>query len=182
MSKLPINIESNVAEVAAKFSSQITQPWLLVDSASQSLYVIKDGDQACRYIVSTSKYGMGCQQDSFKTPLGAHQIAQRIGGDSELNEIFEGRVATGKIGKVLTEKESSGVDLILTRICWLQGIEKDKNCGNGIDSYQRYIYIHGTHEEGLLGTPASHGCVRMLNSDVVRLYEQVAVGTFVYIK
>lgn len=153
----------------------------MVDSTSQSLYVIKDGAQICRYIVSTSKYGMGCQQDSFKTPLGAHKIAERIGGDNELNEIFEERKATGKIGNVLREKESSGIDLILTRICWLQGIEKNKNCGGGIDSYQRYIYIHGTHEEGLLGTPASHGCVRMSNQDIAALYEQVSLGTFVYI-
>ena len=49
-------------------------------------------------------------------------------------------------------------------------------------SFDRYIYIHGTHEEGLIGTKASHGCIRMFNNDVIYLYDIVKKGTKVYIK
>ncbi len=180
MSQWPNSLDNTVPLVQKKFSSQITSPWLLVDSTSQQLYLINNG-LFKTYTVSTSKYGLGCQQDSLKTPVGAHQIAQKIGGTNQLNEIFVARVGTGKLAEIIYEKSCSNQDLILTRILWLQGLEQGKNCGEGIDSFQRYIYIHGTQEEGLLGTPASHGCVRISNSDIVDLYAKVSVGTFVYI-
>ncbi|MBD3307946.1 L,D-transpeptidase family protein, partial [candidate division KSB3 bacterium] len=65
---------------------------------------------------------------------------------------------------------------------WLQGMEPGVNKGKGIDSHARYIYIHGTPEEGLIGQPASHGCIRMDNRDVIDLFDQVNEGTFVEIQ
>jgi hypothetical protein len=41
--------------------------------------------------------------------------------------------------------------------------------------------LHGTNEEGTIGEAVSHGCVRMYNDDVERLYALVPVGTPVYI-
>jgi len=41
--------------------------------------------------------------------------------------------------------------------------------------------IHGTDDVGSLGSAASHGCVRMAVPDVVELYDQVDVGTPIYI-
>jgi lipoprotein-anchoring transpeptidase ErfK/SrfK len=41
--------------------------------------------------------------------------------------------------------------------------------------------IHGTDDTGSLGTAASHGCVRMAIPDVIELYDQVPVGTPIYI-
>jgi lipoprotein-anchoring transpeptidase ErfK/SrfK len=181
LSQLPINLENACLEIVERFSSNITDPWLIVDSSTQQLYLINGKSQSHKFQISTSKYGLGCQQDSLMTPTGAHQIAQKIGGDNKANEIFVGRVATGEKAEILGEKKTSDKDLILTRILWLQGLEKNKNCGEGVDSFQRYIYIHGTHEEGLLGSPASHGCVRMSNTDIIDLYQKVSVGTFVYI-
>ena len=181
LSQLPINLESACLEAVGEFYNNITNPWLLVDSSTQQLYLINSKSQSRKFPISTSKYGMGCQQDSLKTPTGAHQIAQKIGGENEANEIFAGRVATGEKADILSERKSSNLDLILSRILWLRGLEENKNCGDGVDSFQRYIYIHGTHEEGLLGSPASHGCVRMSNTDIIDLYQQVSVGTFVYI-
>jgi hypothetical protein len=145
------------------------------------MFVIDHLSLICTYSVSTSKYGIGCEQDSFKTPSGAHKIAKKIGAEGKLNEIFVGRVATGEITNIVREKKYSNLDLILTRILWLQGLEGKRNCGEGIDSFQRYIYIHGTHEEGLLGVPASHGCIRMANNDIVKLFDSVDEETFVYI-
>ena len=164
-----------------KFADQITQPWLLVDTTKQALLVLNGDVEIGRYAVSTSKYGNGCQQDSLQTPLGAHIIAQRIGGDQPAGEVFVGRQPSGELAEIVRSKTATELDLILTRILWLKGIEQDKNFGQGCDSYDRYIYIHGTHEEGLLGTPASHGCVRMSNADVIELYDRVVEGTFVYI-
>jgi len=47
------------------------------------------------------------------------------------------------------------------------------NAGPGIDSYDRSIYLHGTNQEQLLGEPASHGCIRLSNRDVMELYDLV---------
>ena len=92
-----------------------------------------------------------------------------------------GRVFYSQIATIHNDKTQSKTDDITSRILWLEGIEQGKNKGVGMDSYLRYIYIHGTSEEGRLGTPASHGCIRMKNKDVIDLYNKVEVGTLVLI-
>ncbi|MGO4526320.1 L,D-transpeptidase [Microvirga sp. 2MCAF35] len=42
--------------------------------------------------------------------------------------------------------------------------------------------IHGTNRPSSIGTYASYGCIRMLNEDIVDLYEQVSVGTRVVVE
>ena len=175
------NIASLLVEISTKYSAQLTSIWILVHIADQKLYVIEHGREQCNFTVSTSKFGSGCKQDSLQTPIGAHVIAKKIGQGKPLGEIFSGRKPTGQIADICHTNEATGQDLILTRIMWLKGLEQNKNSGKDCDSYQRYIYIHGTHEEGLLGTPASHGCVRMSNKDVIELYNRVDEGVFVYI-
>ena len=91
------------------------------------------------------------------------------------------RLYTGEIAKIYKDKRKSETDDITTRILWLEGLEEGINKGRGIDSFKRYIYIHGTSEEGLLGTPSSHGCIRMGNKDVIELYNIIEVGTLVLI-
>ncbi|MDJ0737160.1 MAG: L,D-transpeptidase [Nostocaceae cyanobacterium] len=44
------------------------------------------------------------------------------------------------------------------------------------------IGFHGTPNEDLVGTPVSHGCLRMRNRDVRLLYEQVSMGTTVQVR
>ena len=175
------HITSLLAEVSAKYSDQLTPTWLFVHIGNQKLYVIERDHEQCNYTVSTSKFGIGCKQDSLQTPTGAHVIAQKIGQGKPMGEIFSARQATGQIADIHHTDEATGQDLILSRIMWLKGLENNKNSGEGCDSYQRYIYIHGTHEEGLLGIPASHGCVRMSNDDVIELFNCVDEGAFVYI-
>lgn len=41
------------------------------------------------------------------------------------------------------------------------------------------VGIHGTYDEASIGTPASHGCIRMQPDDVVDLYDRVPKGTIV---
>ena len=130
----------------------------------------EDGNLLRQYPVSTSKYGTGNVNGSEKTPLGLHRIKDKLGGAMPVNEVFIGRVPQGN----LEECQIRGVDLpddvIMSRILWLEGMEPGRNKGGYVDTYQRYIYIHGTNHEDDIGTPASIGCIRMRNQDVVDLY------------
>jgi len=92
-----------------------------------------------------------------------------------------GRVFYGHIANIFSDETKSKTDDITSRIFWLEGLENGKNKGKGIDSFRRYIYIHGTSEEGRLGKPASHGCIRMKNNEVIDLYKTIAIGTLVLI-
>ena len=134
------------------------------------------------YPISSSKYGEGSIQNSFKTPLGMHEIRTKIGHDAIENTIFVARADTNKSAKIIKDVIDTEDDHVTSRILWLDGLELGRNKGEGIDSYNRYIYIHGTHEEGLIGQKASHGCIRMFNNDVIDLFERVQEGTYVLIK
>jgi lipoprotein-anchoring transpeptidase ErfK/SrfK len=132
--------------------------------------------------ISTSKYGEGSIENSFKTPLGFHEIKEKIGDNVLVNTIFVARNNTGKVANIIESPINTESDHVTSRILWLNGLESGINSGPGVDSYSRYIYIHGTHEEGLIGQKASHGCIRMFNNDVVYLYDIVEKGTKVYIR
>ncbi len=129
------------------------------------------------YAASTSRFGHGIRENSFKTPVGVHRIKDKIGSGAPAGRIFKGRVDTG----VDWDQGSTGDNLILTRILRLEGLEQGINRGEGVDSYGRFIYIHGTNREDLVGIPLSHGCIALRNPDVVRLFEIVKEGTVVYI-
>lgn len=155
--------------------------WLVADIKSQQLYLFKRDTMINSYIISTASFGIGNIENSWQTPLGWHIIAQKIGANCALNEIFKQRQPTGVQASIITAPKKAAADLITSRIMWLKGLEQGINCGsyNGklIDTYQRYIYIHGTNEEGLLGRPASLGCIRMKNTQVVELFALVSVQT-----
>ena len=127
--------------------------------------------------ISTSKYGAGNKAGSNKTPLGLHRIVSKIGRNACIGTIFKRRRNTGKIVRF---SNYSG-DLITTRILRLEGLERGVNKGKGIDSFRRCIYIHGTPEEKFIGKPASHGCIRMKNRDIIHLFEIIKRGTRVLI-
>lgn len=133
------------------------------------------------YPISSSKLGTGSQMNSFKTPLGWHCICEKIGDDQPIYMIFESRSPTGRIATVHTDTTDLEEDLVLTRILRLKGCEPGLNYGDDVDSYTRCIYIHGTNEEGLIGRPASHGCIRMKNDDLICLFDRVNIKTFVKI-
>ena len=157
-----------------------------VSLAAQQLYLYQTSDEGdillCQFPVSTARNGAGELEGSFCTPRGAHRIAQKIGADAPLFAVFKARVATGEIWTPELDAEAPGRDWILSRILWLEGLEAGKNQGGRVDSHDRYIYIHGTSEEDKIGSPVSHGCIRMRNSDAVALFECVEVGTLVDIR
>ena len=154
---------------------------LYVSIAEQKMYRIKEHKIVKTYVISSSSYGVGSKTGSNKTPLGLHRIKEKFGENTPINGRMIGRVYYGKIATIYTDQKMSKTDDITSRIFWLEGLEKGANKGEGIDSYKRYIYIHGTSEEGRLGTPASHGCIRMKNKAVIELYDKIKIGTLVLI-
>ena len=154
---------------------------LFVSIENQKMYHIKEGAIVKKYIISSSEYGTGSEAGSNKTPLGLHKVKEKYGDETPINGRMIGRVFYGQIATLYNDKTKSKTDDVTSRIFWLEGLENGKNKGERIDSYKRYIYIHGTSEEGRLGTPASHGCIRMKNNEVIDLYKTIAIGTLVLI-
>lgn len=152
-----------------------------IDISQQRLYLKQNDDLIKSYPISSSKYGEGSTENSNMTPLGLHVIKEKIGTDVPINTLFISRINTKRTVSIENSRNKTKDDHITSRILWLDGLEEGKNKGKGVDSYSRYIYIHGTHEEGLIGEKASHGCIRMLNNDVIDLYNYVNIGTKVYI-
>lgn len=148
----------------------------------QTLTVLSDDNElVAQFPVSTAANGVGCEKNSGCTPLGLHIIRAKIGEGASPNTVFKGRRPTGEICTPELMAEFPNRDWILTRILWLSGKEIDKNRLGNVDTMQRYIYIHGTPETTDMSKIGSHGCVRMRNDDVIRLFNMVAVGTSVYI-
>ena len=150
---------------------------MLVDVERQRLTLIHGGQVEAEYPVSTAAAGVGGEDGSGRTPPGWHRIHARIGAEAPAGAVFESREATGEVWR----GEKREKDLILTRVITLEGLEDSVNRGPGYDSLERYIYIHGTNHEDRLGSPASHGCVRMANLAVQELFDRVEVGDAVVI-
>lgn len=157
---------------------QLPKADILIDLAQQILYLPKHQK---KYVISSGKNGIGEQENSGKTPRGWHKIAEKFGENMPINSVFIARQATGEIYSDELAEQYPQRDWILSRILWLQGLEQDFNCGDGCDTYQRYIYIHGTPDNEAMGEPLSHGCIRMRNADVIELFDLVDVNATVYL-
>jgi lipoprotein-anchoring transpeptidase ErfK/SrfK len=141
-------------------------------SVAKQLLALKRGRTVDRtYPVSTSKFGLGSKEGSYKTPTGRFRIADKIGADEPIETAFKARVPIRPSAAELTSE-----DLVMSRILWLDGLATAN-----ANTHSRYIYIHGTNHEEQIGTPASHGCVRMRNADIAELFDLVEVGTPVVI-
>ncbi len=154
---------------------------LEVHIPTQTLRVRHRSRVCGEYVISTGKNGAGEVYGSGMTPRGWHVIRAKIGTNCALNSVFVGRRATGEIYTPTLRTQFPERDWILTRILWLSGMEIGKNRLGLVDTMRRYIYIHGTADEALLGQPVSHGCIRMRNTDIIALYNQVPAGTRLYI-
>ena len=152
---------------------------LYISIHRQTLFHVRGGRLEHEYPVATARRGLGCTVDSYQTPTGLHQVAEKHGDGAPPLGILQDRRFTGEVA----DPDFSGVDKdwITSRILWLDGLEEGINSGPGVDSRERYIYIHGTANERSIGTPSSMGCIRMRNSDVIRLYEEVPLGCLVVI-
>jgi lipoprotein-anchoring transpeptidase ErfK/SrfK len=144
-----------------------TRHRLIVSIPDQRMLVLTDGKPTAVYPVSTSKFGTGDREGSYATPLGHLCVRKKIGGGYPLGTVFHSRKPTGEV----LVPNAPGRDPIVTRILWLDGLEAHNR-----NAFGRCIYIHGTPQETMLGTPASYGCIRMKSADVAKLYELVGNG------
>ena len=155
---------SGLAALPARF--------LVADVAGQRLGLMVDGILAADYPVSTAAAGIGGADGSLRTPPGWHRIRARIGAGAPAGAVFRERLATGETWR----GEERDDDLILTRVLTLDGLEEGVNRGPGLDSLERCIYLHGTNHPDRLGSPASHGCVRLGSADMTDLFDRVLEG------
>ena len=155
---------------------------IYISIKSQSLSLLRiDGSIEKQYTISSALNGIGSTNGSYKTPLGLHYISETYGHADPLNTVFVARRKTGEIYSQCLAEKNPNRDWILTRILRLSGLEPEYNMGGNVDTYNRYIYIHGCPDDIKLGAPGSHGCIRMRNSDIVELFSLVNSGFFCYI-
>jgi lipoprotein-anchoring transpeptidase ErfK/SrfK len=169
-------LEAYVTLLLALFIASCAAPdtrhQIVISTREQKLAVLDRGNLMAIYPVSTSKFGLGDWRGSRFTPLGQLEIAEKIGDNAPPGAVFKDRRRTGE----MVLPDSPGRDPIVTRILWLRGLEP-----RNANAFTRDIYIHGTPEERLIGTPASYGCIRMRSSDIISLYDIVGVGAVVTI-
>jgi lipoprotein-anchoring transpeptidase ErfK/SrfK len=143
---------------------------ITINIASQQLTLQYDGRMIRQYVISSARKGVGEQRGSEQTPRGQHIVRAKIGANLPLNTVFKARRPTGEIYSAELAEHCPHRDWILTRILWLSGCEVGKNRGGHCDTMRRYIYIHGTPDSEPMGIPASHGCIRMRNTDLAELF------------
>ncbi len=149
---------------------------------SQTLTLFDDEQKLMSFPVATARKGVGEQYGSEQTPRGWHVVRAKIGAGQPLNTVFVARRPTGEIYTPALREQAPDRDWILTRILWLGGLEPGRNRLGTVDTMRRFIYIHGCPDEEPMGIPSSHGCIKMHNQDVIRLFDTVAVGTRVLIQ
>jgi hypothetical protein len=153
---------------------------LKVTIGRQPLALYRDGELRRSFVVSTSKNPPSCIADSEGTPSGLHEVVDLIGEGEPSGTVFRGRVSSEK--RYWEESaEEQEKNLITTRIIRLRGLEEGVNSGPGVDTFDRYVYIHGTSHEERLGQPASAGCVLLSNRDIQELFDSVDLGSKVMI-
>lgn len=154
-------------------STKLRGDRIVVSVYDQRLSLIGKEGPVKTYPISTSKYGLGSQPRSYKTPLGRMYVCNMIGGGARAGTVFKSRRPTGEV----VRPNSPGRDPIISRIIWLEGLDRFNR-----NTKERLIYIHGTPEERTIGTPSSYGCIRMRSRDVIDLYSRIRVGTRVHVK
>ena len=139
---------------------------------NQQLTITRDGERLRSFPISSSRFGVGTEEGSNKTPLGNFRIAEKIGHGAAPGTIFKSRTAL-RPDDPLPDTE----DFVTSRILWLDGLDTEN-----ANTRDRFIYIHGTKHEDRIGTPDSHGCIRMRNTDVIELFDLVDETTQVVIR
>ncbi|MGY2462613.1 L,D-transpeptidase family protein [Vreelandella sulfidaeris] len=155
--------------------------WLEIDTSQQLLRCWRGAKVLHEYAISSGAAGNGEQNGSGKTPHGWHYVRAAIGADRPENAVFRGRRWNGEVFSPALDESHPGRDWILTRILWLCGLERGVNRGGQVDSQRRYIYLHGTPPDQPMGVAASHGCIRLRNSDLLTIFSLAVPGTPVWL-
>lgn len=154
---------------------------LLASIDSQQIQHLHMGKLVKGYKMSSSKQPPSCIENSLGTPWGLHRVCEKIGAGYESGTVFEGRVSIGLKAEECS-REMQTRNLITSRILRIEGLEEGVNKGGLVDTFKRYVYIHGTNHEQNIGIPASSGCLQMSNQSVIELFDLVNVGTHLYIQ
>ncbi len=141
-----------------------------VSVASQNLEFSRNGKIIFKARVSTAARGPGFEEGSLQTPTGNFLVREKIGEGAPIHTSFKGRVPRS------VWQGGTSNDAILTRILWLEGLDE-----RNANTRDRYIYFHGTHAEDLIGQPASCGCIRLRNKDMLTLFDLTPISTPVQI-
>ena len=148
-----------------------------VNIAAQRLRLYEQRELLREYTVSTAANGAGEIQGSGCTPRGRHIVRAKIGAGLPQGAVLRARRWTREVWTPELQARHPGRDWILSRILWLSGLERGRNRLGCVDTFRRYIYLHGTPDSEPLGQPLSHGCVRLRNEDVIELFDLVSIGT-----
>ena len=168
-----------IISVCREQNQKITHQWIYVSVGEQRMYLYEGKSLTDVFVISTSAYGVNSVKNSFGTPLGLHKIADKIGDDAAIGTVFIGRENTGKLFSEYPDWKDRGY--VTTRIIRLKGLELGKNLGGDCDTYDRYIYIHGIPNELKIGKPSTHGCIGMLNREIVYFYKKIKADSLVLI-
>lgn len=148
-----------------------------IDVPAQSLQLFNAGGELEKiYLISSAANGVGELNGSGRTPRGKHIIRAKIGAEAPVNAVFVGRRETGEIFDYSLREKYPNRDWVLTRIIWLSGTQVGVNRLGDVDTMRRYVYLHGTPDDVTLGEPGSKGCIRMRNSDIIELFDNVSIG------
>lgn len=177
-----IAIQETLEKLKKRYGLKPGATVIVVRTEVQKLHLVRDGRILRSFTISTSKYGIGGQRLSKRTPPGTHRVKRKIGLGLKIGTLLRSGISMRRRVPIYKNRTVVKEDQITTRILWLDGQERRINRGPQVDSFSRYIYIHGTPEEGWLGTPRSKGCIRMANKDVVWLFDRVPTGTLVEIQ
>ena len=170
----------SATETGSRLGIKPADRCLVVSITRQTMQFFRQGECVKSYVISTSLRPPSNVKNSLGTPRGLHVIAERIGGGQPPGIVFKSRVPTGYHFNEVADA-ATHPHLITSRILWLRGLEPGVNQGGEVDTYERYVYIHGTNHEDRLGTPQSAGCVLMNNLEIIELYEEVRAGDWVRI-
>jgi len=143
---------------------------IIVSVPDQQLAVIDHGKVISKYAISTSKFGLGDGNGTYRTPLGTLFVSAKFGDHLPPGAVIKNRAPTGEI----VNANAPGRDAIVSRVIWLRGMEEQNRLAR-----DRCIYIHGTPEECHIGRPASFGCIRMRSREVIALYDLAHIGMHV---
>ena len=170
--KRTVALQSVLAMVVSIAGAMSPAAEIIVSVPDQSLALIDRGKLISKYRISTSKFGLGDGNGSYRTPLGILFVSAKFGDHLTAGSVIKNRVATGEI----VNPNAPGRDAIVSRVIWLRGMEDQNRMAR-----DRCIYIHGTPEERTIGRPASFGCIRMRSRDVIELYSRAHIGMLVTI-
>lgn len=167
-------------EETGRLKLERTDVVLVASIPRQMMYLYKGGEAVKAYVISTSKLPPSCKENSLGTPWGMHQVSEVIGSGQPEGTVFKGRKSTGACYWEFPSEDQLA-NLITSRILRLTGLEEEVNLGGEVDTFARYVYIHGTNHEEKLGSPASSGCIQVSNACAVELAGLVPTGSHLLI-